>query len=136
MGLAEKRATKDFQEQVFGNWKTELAAVIGFEVPVEVKWDQLAEEGMSHMYAEAWSKVYFQPLIAACKSICADDMGRDALKGALKKIEIVNENGIYSGESCCSFSNGTLKIDHQPHSNIDYGDARTAGIVKTLEQSL
>jgi len=136
MGLAEKRAVKEFQDGAFLEWKKKIDAAAGMTIEIEVKWEQLAEDGMSHLYAEAWPKVYFEPVEAALKSICADAMGKEALHGALKKISIVNENKIYYGDRWSKFEGGVLMLDHQPHSNIDDIKDRTEGVVKTLENSL
>ncbi len=136
MGLAEKRAAKDFQDKKFPAFKEQIDGALGFEVVVEVHWDQLCEPEYGHLYEEAWSKIYFQPLIAALASITADDLGKEALQGALKKIVIQNQAGIYSGDKVATFAGGTLTIDHQPVSNIDDVKERTQGITKTLENAL
>jgi hypothetical protein len=136
MGLAERRAAKEFQDGQFPEWKRKIDAAAGFPVEVTVNWEQLAGDDYAHLYAEAWPKVYFEPLVAALAEISKDAMGKDALKGALKKIEIVNVGGIYYGDRWASFSSGVLKLDHQPFSNIDDVKDRTKGVVDLLEKSL
>lgn len=138
MGLAEKRAAKEFQEKRFPAFKKEVDDAVGFEVPFEVKWEQLSEDGYGASYDEFWSKVYFKPLIAALKAIAIDDMGKDALKGSLKSILIRNEGGIYYGDRMAIFekSSGRLTLDHKPSSNVDNVEERKNGIQKTLEDAL
>ena len=136
MGLAEKRVAKEFQDGPFLEWQKKINEAAGITVAVEVKWEQLMEDGMSHMFLEAWPKVYFEPIVSGLQSICADAMGKEAIQGALKKIEIVNENSIYYGDRCSSFAAGVLKIDHQPFSNLDDTKDRIKGVIKTLENSL
>ena len=139
MGLAEKRATKEFQEKRFPAFKKEIDDAAGFEVPVEVKWEQLAEDGMVHLYEECWTKVYFRPLIDALKAITVDDMGKEALQGALKSILIRNEaDNSYGGDRIAKFDKGSgvLAIDHKPFSNVDDHKDMKEGIQKTLEDSL
>lgn len=136
MGLAERRAVKDFQDKQYPELKRALDAAAGFGVEVEVNWDTLAQDEMSHLYAEAFPKVYFKPIIDAFQTICADQMGKDALKGALKKVVICNTSGYWSPEGAIKFEGGTLKIDHEPCSNIDYIEERTKHIVSLLEKSL
>ncbi len=136
MGLAERRAAKEFEDQAYPGLLAEIEKAAGFAVPVEVAWDDLMEEGYGHMYSEAWYKVYFEPIIVALGNITADAMGKNALKAGLKKIVIQNKSGNYSGGSVATFEGGVLTIDHQPMSNIDDLADRTQGIQKTLEAKL
>ncbi|MBI3297356.1 MAG: hypothetical protein HYZ75_04270 [Elusimicrobia bacterium] len=135
MGLAERRAVEEFKDKQFPALKQEIDQAAGFDVPLEVQWDTLAAEGYSHLYADAFPKVYFVPLRDAVKAIAVDQMGKDALKGGLKKVLVANTK---EGFSCSSFSfeGGTLTIDHQPCSNIDDVGERTTGIQKMLEEKL
>ena len=135
MGLAEKRAVKEFQENVFPGLHKALNEAAGFEVNVEVDWDTIAEDGMSHLYESAWSKVFFNPVVEGLKSICSDDMGKEALQSTFKKLHLTNQAGVY-GEQAVSFADGVLKIDHQPFSNIDDEKLRTKAVVSVLENGL
>ena len=91
---------------------------------------------MSHLYNKAWPQVYFQPLIEALKSICSDEMGKEAISEELEKIVITNENGISSAHSCATFENKTLNLDHKPTSNVHNVAERTKAIQAILENSL
>ena len=136
MGLTERRALKSFQETQFPELKRAIEQAAGFAVPVEVSWDSLAKDDMSHLYAEAFPKVYFAPIIDALKSVCTDDMGRDALKKSLKKVVICNTAGHSSSNRAISFEAGVLTVDHDPVCNINYGNERLEAIVKILEKAL
>jgi hypothetical protein len=136
MGLAERRAAKAFETTHFPRLKAEIDGAAGFEVPVEVAWDQLSEEGYAHLYDEAWPKVYFTPLVEALRAITVDDLGREALRAGLTRIVIKNVGGYYYGETAVSFEGGVLTIDHKPCTNIDYGDERRQAIQKLLESKL
>lgn len=138
MGLAEKRAAKEFQEKRYPQLKQDIDAAAKFGVEVEVKWDQLATDDQAHLYDECWPKVYFKPLIEALKAITVDDLGREALQGALKKILIRNEGQISYGDRMAHFSTteGLLVLDHKPTTNVDDVKDRTKGIQKTLEDAL
>ena len=139
MGLAERRATKEFQDNRYPQLKKEIDEAVGFEIAVEVKWEQLAEDGMVHLYEDCWAKVYFRPLIDALKAITADDMGKQALKESLKSIVLRNEaDNSYGGDRIAKFDKGTgqLAIDHKPFSNVDDHKDMKEGIQKTLEDSL
>ena len=98
-------------------------------------WDSIAVDDYADMYEEGFTKVYFTPLLDALKEICADDMGKDALKNALKKVVIKNSSNSYS-PSNFSFADGVLVIDHSPTTNIDDTKERTKKIVKLLEDAL
>jgi hypothetical protein len=136
MGLAERRASKEFLENRFPDLKKRIDQEAKFEVALEVKWDTLAVEGQAEMYDECWVKVYFQPLIAALKSICRDELGQEALRSELKQIIIQNTNGNYSSSSWANFQKGILVLDHEPITNVDYVEDRTKELITNLEKGL
>jgi len=135
MGLAERRATKDFQEKQFPELRNEIQKVAGFPVPIEVAWEQLAVDGQTEYYKEAWTEVFFKPVIDALRQIGRDDMGKEALKGGLKKIEFRNGSGYYSPSSAITFINGAIVIDHEL-SNVGDTKDRTKYVVEILEKNL
>ncbi len=136
MGLAERRIVKAFQETTYKSFLEDVKKVVGKEVAVEVAWDSLAIEGMSHLYEEAWPQVYFQPLVKAFESICADDMGKEAITESLDKIVIKNEEGISSASRWSAFENKVLTLDHKPTTNIHYVDDRAKTVQSLLENNL
>lgn len=136
MGLAERRALKDFQDNRYPALKSEVDAAAGFDLPLEVVWDQLMKNDMSHLLADGIEKVFFTPLIAALRAIAVDDMGKEALKAGLKKVVIQNTNDYYSATSGFSFIGGTLTLDHTPYSNVDYINERTEPLTRLLEKGL
>lgn len=136
MGLAERRAMKEFETTHYPPLKQRIDAAAHFEVAVEVKWDTLMGDGYSHLFGEAWPKVYFEPLVKAFENICVDDMGREALREKLKKVVIQNSNSTASGSRVAAFHDGVLTLDHKPFTNMDDVRDRIAGIQKTLEAAL
>ena len=136
MGLAERRAAKDFETNRYPAVKKDVDAAAKFDVPVEVKWDSLAVAEYAHMYEEAWLKVYFRPLIDALKAITVDAMGADALKASLKRIVIQNMKDNSSSNYWAIFTDGILTLDHAPVSNVDYIDDRKTQLQKILEEKL
>jgi hypothetical protein len=135
MGLAERRAIKDFQDNHLPKLQAEIHAAAGFPVPLEIMWDQLAVEGSSHLYVEAWTEVFFKPVTEALRQIGRDDMGKDALKAGLKKIEFRNKSGYYSPSYAITFEAGTLTIDHEL-SNVGDTNDRTKAAIELMEKSL
>jgi hypothetical protein len=135
MGLAERRAAKEFQDKHFPNLQAEIHKIAGFPIPIEVNWDQLAEEGQAHLYKDSWPDLYFKPVIEAFRQIGRDDMGKEALKGGVKKVEIRNSKGASSSHNAISFTEGTLQIDHRLANVGDTSD-RTKYIIEIVEKAL
>lgn len=135
MGLAERRSAKDFQDKQYPALAADIRKAAGTDIEVEVAWDQLATAEQAHLYAEAWPELYFKPVIEALRKITRDEMGKEALAGGLKKIEIRNSKGAFSPHSAISFSGGTLEIDHEL-SNVQDTAGRTEYIVEILEKNL
>lgn len=135
MGLAERRASKEFQDKHFPELRNEIQKLAGFPVPLEVNWDQLAAEGQMDYYKEAWTEIFFKPVIDALRQIGRDDMGKEALKSGLKKIEFRNSSGSYSPSSAISFQNGQIVIDHEL-SNVGDTKDRTKHLIELVEKGL
>lgn len=136
MGLAERRASKEFETKRYPAFKKEIDEAAGFELPVEVRWETMQAEGYAHLYDDSYPKVYFRPLIQALKNITFDDMGKEAVKTGLKKVIIQNTTGNYSGGYMAQFQDGVLTLEHEPCSNVDYEKERIEGIQKLLESKL
>ena len=135
MGLAERRASKEFQEKHFPELSKEIHKAAGFPVPIEVNWDQLATEGMTDSYQNAWTEIFFKPVIEGIRQIARDDMGREAVKAGLKKVEFRNSQGAYSPHSAITFQNGHLTIDHEL-SNVGDTKDRTKYLIEIVEKAL
>ena len=135
MGLAEKRIVKAFQEGPYKKYESQIHEVVGKEIEIDVNWDSLSKGGSSDLWEDSFPKVYFIPLIDALKSICADDMGKEAIAESLTKI-IIENNGNWSSSSWSSFSDGVLKLDNDPITNIDSTQARAESLQKVLENNL
>jgi hypothetical protein len=135
MGLAERRAAERFKNEDFPGWKQRMNEAIGFDVPVEVDWTELAVADYADSYAEFFSKVYFQPLVDALRAVAVDDMGKDAARAGLAKI-VIRNSGRYYSASGFDFTDGVLTVDHQPHANVEYGDERAKALQSTLEAGL
>lgn len=147
MGLAEKRAQQEFSEGKLKDFTQEIESIVGRSVEVDMDWDTISEEGMSHMYVEAWSKLYFKTLIKALSEIAVDDIGKQALNESLQKIKIQNANSNSSEKDMATFEDGVLTLDHKPFSNMpdpDYQDGkgdlrfqdRVKAIVGVIEKNL
>lgn len=135
MGLAERRGAERFKNDDYPGWKARIDQAAGFEVQVEVIWEELAVEDYASSYADFFPKVFFQPLTDALGAVGADEMGKDALRAGLSKIVIRNTGGYYSTAGI-SFADGVLTFDHKPHTNIGDGQERAKGLQHALESGL
>lgn len=131
MGLAERRAIKNYSESDYPKIKAKIDAVAGFEVPFDIAWDTMAEDDYAHLLEESIPKVYFNPILEAFREIAIDDMGKEALKEGIGSVVVR-----WTGEKQISFEDGVLTVDHSPISNIDYWEERRNQIQKALEESL
>ena len=135
MGLAERRASKEFQDKHFPELRNEIQKLVGFPVPIEVIWDQIAVEGQTEYYKESWTEIFFKPVIDGLRQIARDEMGKEALKGGLKRIEFRNSAGVYSPGSAITFQDGQLVIDHEL-SNVGDTKDRTKYLIEIVEKGL
>jgi hypothetical protein len=124
LGLAERRAIKEYQETQFPEIKKGIESAAGFAVPLDVNWEQIAKPGKASAYKEDiyWGTTIFKPLTRALTSITADKMGKEALKTKLKKIVIIhNEKTAPSANfpNGLTFVAGVLTINWTPYANTD-----------------
>ncbi len=74
-------------------------------------------------------------MIQALRQIGRDQMGKDAIKAALKKIEVRNSKGASSPTSSITFHDGQLTIDHDL-CNVGDTKARADYIIEVVEKDL
>ena len=135
MGLAERRAAKSYRDDHYPDKLAKIREAAGFDVDVEVDWTTLAVDKYTHLYEKGFTAVFFQPIAEALAAIGEDEMGREALKGALKKIVVCNTADKY-GANAISFAEGVLTVDHHPVTNINEVQDRSNLIVTLLEKSM
>lgn len=136
MGLAQKRISQEYQTTEFPKWKADFEKIVGFEIPIEVKWDTMLDDTYSDkkQYFDWYGLVYFQPLSDVFRSLCADDMGREAVKSSVKKIVI--EQTDTGSPKASTFDNGELRIKHRFNTNVDNVKDRTDTWLKLIESKL
>jgi hypothetical protein len=135
MGLAERRSAERFKNEDYPGWKARIDAAAGFEVPIEVAWDELAVPDYADRYAEYFPDVYFRPLLDALGAIAADDMGREALQASLSKVVVRNSDQYFS-PSGITFADGVLTFDHKSDTNTHHVEERTKALQALLEGAL
>ncbi|GAA2022030.1 hypothetical protein GCM10009839_19090 [Catenulispora yoronensis] len=135
MGLAERRSAERFKNEDYPGWKARIDEAAGFDVPIEIAWDELAVPDYADRYAEYFPQVYFQPLADALGTIGADDMGKDALREGVSKIVIKNSDEYFSTTGI-TFADGVLTFDHKSDTNTHHVEERTKHIQALLEAAL
>jgi hypothetical protein len=135
MGLAERRGVEQFKNDDYPGWKSRIDEAGGFEVPVEVDWEELAVADYATSYADFFPKVYFQPLVDALSAVAADGIGKSALRDGLSKI-VIRNTGEFFSTAGISFTGGVLTFDHKPQTNIGDGEERAKGLIRSLESGL
>jgi hypothetical protein len=109
----------------------------GLGVPIEVKWDTLQSDKYDkrEQYFDWYPKVYFKPLIETANAICVDELGREALRAALKKI-VIESSTEFSTFRGTTFEGGVLHIKHSYCTNVDNVAERAQGWTRLLEKAL
>lgn len=121
--------------------KKNLDEAIGFEVPLEINWESLMkpEWGWDSRWEQdfvnrGFMECYFIPLTQTFASICADAMGKEAVKAGLKKIVIDVIDTTLPENS--TFTDGVLRITNKPFTNMSRIDERVEGWKKLIEAKL
>lgn len=131
MGLAEKRWAAEKKKTDQAAFASQVKSTLGFEVPIEIDWDGFSEDLDDVQYITHES--YGLPnLVKALSTITVDDLGKEAIKGALKKIQISRAK---PDDAAFSFENGVINWKAYFGSSSTgyiYADA----MQKKLEQSL
>ncbi|MEV7392207.1 MULTISPECIES: hypothetical protein [unclassified Streptomyces] len=135
MGLAERRSVERFKNDDYPGWKSRIDEAAGFEVPVEVAWQELAVADYADRYAEYFPQVYFQPLVDALSAVAADDLGKEALREGMSKV-VIRNTGEFFSPSGISFTDGVLTFDHMSDTNTHHGEERTKVLQDVLESAL
>lgn len=135
MGLAERRSAERFKNEDYPGWKSRIDEAAGFDVPIEVAWEELAVPDYADRYAEYFPDVYFTPLLDAFGAIAADDMGKEALRQGVTQV-VVRNSGEYFSSSGISFTDGVLLFDHKSDTNTHHVEERTKAIQALLEANL
>ena len=87
MGLNERRKMKELQDTTFPERVKEIEEICGKAIQYEVDWDSLADdmEGLNFI-----DNLSCHRLNMALRTICIDDMGKEAVRDGLKLIKLKN----------------------------------------------
>lgn len=104
MGLNERRKIKELQDQTLPERIREIEEICGAPISYTVDWDSFAEdlEGLNFM-----DNLSCHRLNMALRGICLDDMGKEAVREALKEIRLKN---VPKAEMKLAFADGVLDM--------------------------
>jgi hypothetical protein len=112
MGLAEKRIAAAYEKDSLPTWKKKINSIAGYELAYDVAIPELVKEGYGDSYPKTIDYNFFMPLERSLTSICADDLGKEALKAKIKKIQIGSKRSWSSLE--VKVQGDTLSLDADP----------------------
>jgi hypothetical protein len=95
MGLAERKAVHEVKENAFKEFEAKVAQVCGFSPKLEFDWATLENnpECVSFIERKRPSAYMFDRVLTALTAVCADDMGKSAIKEGLKEIKMIPAAG-------------------------------------------
>jgi hypothetical protein len=85
MGLEERRKIKELEEEVLPGRVAEIEEICGAPIPYDVDWDSFGGDLGALNYMD---NVSCHRLNMALRVICMDDLGKEAVRDALKKVRI------------------------------------------------
>ena len=105
MGLNERRKIKELSETTFPERVREIEEICGAPIPYEVDWDSFADDAEALNFLD---NLACHRINMALRTICTDDMGKEAVRDALKNVALRNVKD--KGERRMSFEDGTLSL--------------------------
>ena len=104
MGLEEKRRIKELQEVTLPERVSEIEEICGVAIPYDVDWDSLADdsEGLNFL-----DNVSCHRLNMALRTICIDDLGKEAIAETLTVVKLKN---VAEADRSISFTDGVLEM--------------------------
>lgn len=105
MGLEERRKIKELQEVTIPGRVKEIEEICGKAVPYEIDWPSLADDAEGLNFID---NISCHRLNMALRTICVDDLGRDAVRGGLNLIRLKNVKS--RDQMRISFDAGVLEM--------------------------
>src|SRR5690242_15943243 len=98
MGLQERRKIKELQETTLPEREKEIEEICGQVIPYDVDWESFADdlEGLNFI-----DNISCHRLNMALRTICIDDLGKEAVRDGLKQVKLKNVKS--KGEMKISF---------------------------------
>lgn len=105
MGLEERRRIKELQDVTLPGRVKEIEEICGKAIPYDVDWTSLADdaEGLNFL-----DNISCHRLNMALRTICVDDLGREAVRDGLHLIKLKNVKN--KDDMRMSFDDGVLEM--------------------------
>ena len=105
MGLAERRKIKELQEVTLPERTKEIEEICGKAIAYEVDWDSLVDDAEGLNFLDNLS---CHRLNMALRTICIDDMGKEAVREGLQLVKLKNVKD--KAEMRLAFDAGVLEM--------------------------
>ena len=105
MGLMERRKIKELQETTLPERVTEIQEICGKAIPYEVDWESLADDLEELNFMDNLS---CHRLNMALRTICLDEMGKEAVREGLTLIKLKNVKD--KAQMQMTFEGGVLEM--------------------------
>ena len=130
MGLQERRKIKDLQDNVLPGRVKEIEEICGAAIPYEVDWDSFDSdlEGLNFLDNGSCHR-----LNMALRTICIDDLGKEAVRDGLKLIRL--HNVAVATAMKIGFAGGVLEM-HCAYALKSDGFFSDSAIREVLEKAL
>lgn len=105
MGLNERRKIKELQDTTFPDRIKEIEEICGKPIPYEVDWESLSDDAEGLNFIDNLS---CHRLNMALRSICLDDLGKEAVREGLRLVRLNNVKD--KADMRISFQDGVLEM--------------------------
>jgi hypothetical protein len=105
MGLAERRKIQELETDVLPGRVSEIEEICGVAIPYDVDWDSFDGDAAGLNFVDNLS---CHRLNMALRVICADDLGKEAVRETVKKVHLRNVRD--SGDKSLGFADGVLDM--------------------------
>lgn len=105
MGLNERRKIADLQNVTLPERQKEIEEICGVAIPYEVDWSTLENDAEALNFLDNLS---CHRLNMALRTICMDEMGKEAVRESLKLIKLANVSDM--SQMSISFDGGVLDM--------------------------
>ncbi len=109
MGLNERRKIKELQDNTFPGRVKDIEEICGKAIPYEVDWDSFSDDLEALNFVD---NISCHRLNMALRTICHDEMGKEAVRDGLKLVKLKNVKD--PAAKLIAFSEGVLEM-HCPY---------------------
>ena len=105
MGLEERRKIKEYQDRQVPERTAELLEIAGSPIAYDIDWASFADDAEAINYLD---NVAFHRINMAMRTLCTDQMAKDAVRDSLKTIRIRNVKE--EGDRAMGLAGGVLDM--------------------------